>query len=87
LGAFKHDGGEGDKEGHGVTRSAYANGYSIFRWSTGAGLTEHCVTPMRKGHVRLSLRFAKPLPVAIIVLLYGRSPALMQIDQSRNVLI
>ena len=38
-----------------------------------------------KGHVRLSLRFASALDIAINVLVYAKFPDVLAIDQSRQV--
>lgn len=41
----------------------------------------------RKGDCRLELRFASALPESVTVIMYGKFPRIMHIDQSRSVLL
>lgn len=40
----------------------------------------------RKGHCRLELKFAIPLPESVTVILYGKFPQVLHIDQSRSII-
>ena len=41
--------------------------------------------PVRAGHTRLEMKFAKPLPESVTVIVYGKFPACMKVDRERNV--
>ena len=41
----------------------------------------------RRGDCRLELRFGTPLPESVTVLMYGKFPRIMHVDQSRSVLL
>ena len=38
-----------------------------------------------KGHTRLTMRFSKPLPETINIIIHGSFPETLSIDHSRNV--
>ena len=38
-----------------------------------------------KGHTRLEVKFAQPLPEAVTLIAYANFPGLMEIDETRNV--
>lgn len=40
----------------------------------------------RKGHCRLELKFALPLPESVTLILYGKFPQVLHIDQSRSII-
>ncbi|XP_062575123.1 uncharacterized protein LOC134237055 [Saccostrea cucullata] len=40
----------------------------------------------RKGHCRLELKFAFPLPESVTLILYGKFPQVLHIDQSRSII-
>ena len=40
---------------------------------------------VRKGHTRIVLKFGEGLPEPVTVIVYGQFPAMMEIDQTRNV--
>ena len=41
----------------------------------------------RKGHCRLELKFAKPLPESVTLILYATFPEILNIEQSRSVFV
>ncbi|KAJ8307838.1 hypothetical protein KUTeg_014621 [Tegillarca granosa] len=43
--------------------------------------------PARKGHCRLEVRFSSPLPESITLLMYGKFPQVLYIDEARSVFL
>lgn len=41
--------------------------------------------PIKRGHTRFEMQFAKPLPEAVTLILYGKFPACVSVDSERNV--
>jgi hypothetical protein len=68
-----------------VTREDYKDGYCLYVINPQGIYREDRLT--KRGHTRLELKFAKPLPETVTVIAYGKFPALANIDQSRNVVL
>ena len=45
-----------------------------------------CVSLLKRGHTRLQIRFTEALPEAATVITYAKFPAIVHIDESRNVI-
>ena len=74
-------------EGNYITRDDFANGYALYMFDLTSNHSEEVDTLSRKGQTRLSLQFSEPLPTTTTVIVYARFPAMLQIDQARNVLV
>lgn len=70
---------------NGITYYEYSQGYTIFVFPISHKDDNEFVNMKKKGLLRLDCRFSSPLLESITVLTYGKFPALMQIDASRNV--
>lgn len=71
--------------GNYISREEYDEGYTLYILDVDGkhGSTEHAY--LKRGHTRLEMRFASPLPEAVTLIAYGSFPASLQIDKSRNV--
>lgn len=71
-----------------IGRSEYANGYTIFGFNfapdlnEGPGIAGH-VSPIKFGSLRIELRFEKPLPNPINVLVFSEYDSLVEINGQR----
>ena len=83
LSMFGHD--LDMQEGITISRSDYPLGYTFFIFDLQSYLNTDIMSKPIKGHVRLSLRFASALDIAINVLVYAKFPDVLAIDQSRQV--
>lgn len=74
-------------EGNHITRAEYANGYTLLGFDLTPDLddSEH-VNLVKKGSVRLELRFAEALPNTINVIVLAEFDNLIEIDRNRQVL-
>jgi len=74
--------------GNEIDRTQYKNGNTLFGFLVDPTAPEDLqYWPLpKKGHTRLELKFAKALPEPVNVVLYATSPALLEIDGSRNIL-
>ncbi len=85
LSLFTGTGKYGTNSGNYISREEYNAGYTLYVIDVEGkhGSVEHSY--LKRGHTRLELRFAKPLPEATTVIVYGSFPAALQIDKARNV--
>ncbi|KAK3105644.1 hypothetical protein FSP39_002524 [Pinctada imbricata] len=65
-----------------ISRSSYPKGYCLYVIKT---QEDNDTSTLKKGHIRLELKFAHALPESVILVLYAKFPSLLQIDQARNV--
>ncbi|KAK3085129.1 hypothetical protein FSP39_024862 [Pinctada imbricata] len=65
-----------------IDREEYAKGYTLYILDINP-----CVdfNVKRKAHCRLEMRFAKALPESVTLIMYGKFPEIVRIDQSRSV--
>lgn len=71
-----------------ISRKDFGQGYSLFVWRPSAGIVQdEYITPIRKGHTRLSITWKVPLPEAVTIILMSKYPHSMQFDEARNLLI
>lgn len=65
-----------------INRNEYAAGYTLYVLDINP-----CVdfNVKRRAHCRLELRFAKALPESVTLIMYGKFPEILRIDQSRSV--
>lgn len=71
-----------------ISESMFKDGYSlvVFDLTPDSSGTESHTSLPRQGSVRFDIRFAKPLPHAITVLVYAVYDGLIEIDEGGNVL-
>lgn len=62
----------------------FAGGYALFVLNIDDRLDFNA---KRRGDCRLEIKFAKALPESVTVLMYGKFPKVMHVDQSRRVLL
>ncbi len=62
----------------------YKNGYCLYVLDINPYYT---FNTKRKGHCRLEITFAKPLPESVSLLMYGTFPQVLNIDDPRSVFI
>lgn len=68
-----------------ISKEDYNGGYTIYAFHISPHLDQNCLPLLRKGHTRLEIKFAKPLPEAVTVVCYAHFSGLMTIDSSREV--
>lgn len=69
-----------------LSRNDYLKGYCLYMFDINPSYEEENNLPLlRKGHSRLQLKFEKALPESVTCICYGRFPAILSIDSSRNV--
>ena len=71
-----------------INRKMFKDGYTIFAFDLGTKVEKNSFlfNPKRKGQLRINIKFSKPLPEGVNVILYGKFPDLIQIDQTRNII-
>lgn len=65
-----------------VSRDDYKYGYCLYVLDVDP---YYVFNTKRKGHCRLELKFANPLPESVTLIMYATFPEVLQIDQSRTV--
>ena len=68
-----------------INRVDFNGGYAIYLFSMKEKEGEAFTQLQRKGHTRLSMRFAEAPTEPLTVVVYSHFPAMLTIDQSRNV--
>ena len=77
----------GQDEGSEITRTDYPAGYTLFAFDLTPGLDEQGhFNRHQSGPMRLALRFAKPLPNTINVIVLAEFENTLEIDRDRNIL-
>ena len=73
---------------NGITAREFANGYCIHSFDIDCQNLEDDYFPKpKKGHTRLNVSFAKPLPEAVTLVVYGKFPKSIKIDSTRGVIV
>ena len=68
-----------------ISKEDYNAGYIVYAFHSASYVDQNCLPLLRKGHTRLEIKFAKPLPEAITVVCFAHFPGLMAIDSSREI--
>jgi hypothetical protein len=84
---FSGTGKNFNDEGLYISREDYANGYALYAFDLTADLGEDDhFSLLKQGSVRLSLKFASPLPATVSVIAYAEFENVIEIDRDRNVI-
>ena len=73
------------KKGIIIHMGDYPGGYALYLFDIQSFLSGKLMSSPMKGHLRLSIRYAKALAETINVIVYATFPEIVRIDQSRNV--
>jgi hypothetical protein len=76
--------------GSDITYDDYKNGYALFCFdltADGCGNTSDHLELSRQGNLRIKLQFDKPLPETINVICYGEFESMLEITNTREVLL
>ena len=76
LKAFRHD--------VDISYLEYGGGFALFALNIEDNID---FNSKRRGDCRLEIRFGKALPESVTVIVYGKFPRIVHVDQSRNVLL
>lgn len=69
-----------------LSRNGYLKGYCLYMFDVNPSYEEENTLPLlKKRHSRLQLEFEKALPESVTCICYGKFPAILSIDSSRNV--
>ncbi len=68
-------------------REYQSDGYTFFAYNLAADLAFSSQQPQQVGNIRLDIRFAKPLPCAINIILFGLFDNEFQITENRRIII
>lgn len=69
-----------------ITRSQFGKGYTIYAFSLApSDLGEEYINLVRQGNVRLKVKFAANTTETLNCLAYAEFPALLEVDQSRDI--
>jgi len=77
----------GDNESSGISRAAYKGGYCMYVVDINSQHSVDYLPLPKRGNTRISVKFAKALPEAMNLIIYGKFPTVLKIDAARNVLI
>ena len=72
-------------EGNYILREEYAGGNAIYVYDIAGKEGQGVAGLVRKGHMRLSLRFKEPPTETLTALVYSSFPSILQIDESRSI--
>lgn len=74
--------------GHFISRDDYPNGYTLYCFDLSPDLNpgDH-LNLVRKGNLRLEMRFGHALPQTIMVIVYAQFQNILEVDKQRNVLL
>ena len=74
------------QQGNFIDRLDYPKGYAIYVFNIGE-TTDEVKAAAKKGHTRLSIRFAEKLSESVNLIAYAQFPRMVKIDQARNVIL
>ena len=73
--------------GNDITRTEYGHGYCLYVFDICQNSCDRFTQRAMKGHTRLEVKFARPLPEAVTLIVYARFPGLLEVDEARNVIM
>ena len=87
LALFEGTGRSGTDFGNGITPKEYAAGHTLFVYNLDPEFKRgKYLNLVKRANVRLEMRFAKPLPETVNVVVYAEHPSLFEVDIARNVI-
>ena len=87
LALFEGTGRSGSDFGNGITPKEYASGHTLFVYNLDPEFKRgKYLNLVKRANVRLELRFSKPLPETVNVVVYAEHPSLFEVDRSRNII-
>ena len=69
---------------NGITYDEFASGYAFYQFDLSVR-SKNILSVRKRGHTRIEIRFAKPLPESATLLAYGKFEQIMSVDESRRV--
>ena len=85
---FEALGQSGTDFGGGITPEVFASGHTLFVYSLDPVIRSAKYMNLTKhSNVRLELNFANPLPETVTIIIYTETPAVFEVDASRNVIL
>ena len=87
LSLFTSNGNYMLDKGNYITRSDYPNGYCLYMFNINdTDKNENQLPLIKKGHTRLNIQFNKSLDSNCTVMIYGKFPSILRIDEARNII-
>jgi hypothetical protein len=87
LALFEGTGRSGSDFGNGITPKEYAAGHTLYVYNLDPEFKRgKYLNLVKRANVRLELRFAKPLPETVNVVVYAEHPSLFEVDRARNII-
>jgi len=84
---FEGTGMLNDNKGHGIKRTSYKHGFTLYAFDLTPDMTEGShVDPIKHGSIRMDLHFKNALTQTVNVIVYSEYDNLIQIDRARNVI-
>jgi len=88
LQLFEATGRSGSDFGNGLAPKDFANGYTLFAFNLDPEFKRgKYLNLVKRANVRIELRFSKPLPETVNVVVYAEHPGLFEVDLARNVIV
>lgn len=85
---FEGTGMLNDDKGHGIIRTDYKNGFTLYAFDLTPDMTEGShVDPIKHGNLRMDLHFKEPLAETVNVIVYAEYDNVIQLDRARNVIL
>ena len=73
-------------EGNYISRKQFKDGYCMYVFDIEGKHGKEFMNLVRRGHTRLTIRFQSATTDNVCVLVYGKTPAILEIDETRNIL-
>lgn len=87
LSLFTAGGKQLPNQGNFISRDEYANGNCMYVFNLEGKTNKEHMQLLKRGHTRLSIRFDKTPTETLTVLVYSHFPAVLQIDEARNIIL
>ena len=73
-------------EGNYISREDYPKGYALYVFDIEGKHGREYMNLVKRGHSRLNIRFEQAPKETVTVLIYSHFPAMLQVDESRNII-
>ena len=87
LSMFTTTGLYGQMMGNDISMDEYKHGYAIYGIDVDNQQQRNILAQKKTGHTRLEVKFAKPLPESVIMVVYAKFHNTLQIDIARNIIV